>query len=126
MRKTVFFLLLLPLLAMAKGPAIKFLEKSHEFGNIPEKGDAAQTEFRFINTGDSPLVILSAKASCGCTKPSFPDAPIAPGDTASVTVRYEPDGHPGEFNKTITVRSNASNGSTTRLKIKGCVIPPHP
>lgn len=123
MKKLLLLILIVPLLALAKGPQIKFLETSHEFGNVKEKGGKVRTEFRFVNTGDAPLLILNATASCGCTDPSFQDAPIAPGDTSVIKVSYNPDGRPGEFNKTIVVRSNSIKNATTRLKIKGCVIP---
>ena len=125
MKKAVFLLFLISLSSTAQGPAVKFLEKSHEFGNISEKGPAAQTTFRFVNTGDAPLVILYAKTSCGCTKATYPEAPVAPGDTARIDVKFDQTGYAGEFNKTITVRSNATSNATTRLKIKGCVIPTH-
>lgn len=80
-------------------------------------------DFVFENTGDSPLVILSAKASCGCTKPTFPEQPVGPGKKGVIKVTYNPDGRPGEFVKTITVKSNSTKNSSVRLKIKGCVIP---
>lgn len=124
-RTLILSLILLPLFAWAKGPQIKFLENVHEFGNVPEKGGKITATFRFVNTGDAPLLILSATASCGCTSPSFRDAPVEPGDTSVVTVKYNPDGRPGEFIKTIVVKSNSVKNSSTRLKIKGCVLPPN-
>lgn len=123
MKNLFIFFALLPLTIFAKGPQIKFLENTHEFGNVPEKGGKVTAVFRFVNTGDAPLMILSATASCGCTNPSFEDAPVEPGDTARLSVTYNPDGRPGEFSKTIVVRSNSEKNSSTRLKIKGCVLP---
>ena len=123
MKKLLLCLIAVPMLALAKGPQIKFLETQHEFGNVKEKGGKITTAFRFVNTGDAPLVILSASASCGCTDPSFEDAPIAPGDTSRILVTYNPEGRPGEFNKNINVRSNSVKNGMTRLKIKGVVLP---
>lgn len=120
-----FILAVLPLLAFAAGPQIKFLETQHDFGNIKEKGGKVTTTFRFVNVGDAPLVILSASAACGCTDPSFEDAPVAPGDTSQITVTFNPKGKPGELNKTINIKSNSAKNSTSRLKIKGVVIPDH-
>ena len=125
MRKLLVAMLLFPLFVFAKGPQIKFLNSVHEFGNIKEKGGIVSTSFKFVNTGDAPLVILNATANCGCTKPTFPDAPVAPGDTAAIAVTFDPDGKAGEVNKTIKVTSNSVKGSVARLKIKGAVIPPN-
>ena len=123
MKKLLVLLFFLPLLAFAKGPEIKFERTTHDFGNVKEKGGRVTTTFTFTNTGDQPLVILSCKVACGCTKPSFPDAPVQPGEKGQITITYNPDGRPGEFDKKITVKSNAKGQSTVTLKIKGCVIP---
>ena len=39
-----------------------------------------ETEFKFTNTGEGPLIISSAQGSCGCTVPEYPNAPVAPGE----------------------------------------------
>ncbi len=109
--------------AFCAGPILRFIETSHDFGNIKEAAGAVSHEFRFTNTGDAPLVILSATTSCGCTKPTFPKEPVEPGDTAVVRITYNPAGRPGEFDKNITVKSNSAKGAKARLKISGVVIP---
>ena len=65
---------------------------------------------------------LRAQASCGCTVPSYPEHPIAPGDTAEMKVEYRTRHRPGEFSKYIFVYSNTKPDRTT-LQIKGVVIP---
>jgi len=75
--------------------------------------------FKFKNTGDKPLVIEQAVASCGCTIPTYTQAPIAPGKSGEIKVVYNGKGKSaGEFKKVITVRSNASN-ELVRLYIMG-------
>lgn len=108
---------------VAQGPAIEFVTTSHDFGNIREKGDPVTCEFEFTNTGDEPLVIISANASCGCTRPEFPKKPIKPGKTGKITVTYLPAGRPGEFAKTVKVRTNAKRPKSVSLKINGVVLP---
>ena len=44
----------------------------HDFGTIPEMGGNVQTTFKFTNTGGSPLLIVDARGSCGCTVPTYP------------------------------------------------------
>lgn len=80
-------------------------------------------EFPFVNDGDTPLVIISATASCGCTQPKYPTEPIKPGKKGVIKVTYLPQGRPGEFDKLIKVRTNAKNGKKVSLKITGVVVP---
>lgn len=104
-----------------KGPAIVFAEKQYNFGFVPEKGGPVSHTFEFTNKGDAPLVIISATASCGCTRPTYPTEPIAPGKKGKIKVTYLPDGRPGEFNKVIKVRTNAKDSKKISLQINGTV-----
>lgn len=107
-----------------KGPAsVAFVEKSHDFGNIKENGGPVSYEFVFTNEGESPLVIVSAMASCGCTMPRYPKAPIASGKTEKIRVTYLPKGRPGEFNKSVKVRTNDPKNKKVTLRISGVVVP---
>ncbi len=100
---------------------VAFAETTHEFGTIDE-GDVVEHTFTFTNTGDTPLIIQDAKASCGCTVPRKPEAPVAPGKTSEIQVRFNSQGKPGMQNKTITVTAN-TDPPTTRLFIKADVTP---
>lgn len=102
---------------------IEFVKKSHDFGNIDEKGGPVRCEFEFTNTGDAPLAIISATASCGCTRPVYPKEPVKPGKKGVVKVTFLPDGHPGEFSKDVKLRTNAKGQKRVTLKINGVVIP---
>ena len=73
----------------AAQPLAAPLSPNHNFGNIAEKGGRVSCEFKVVNTGDKPLVFISATAACGCTKPKVPKQPVAPGDTAVVVVSYD-------------------------------------
>lgn len=104
------------------GADVTWLETSHDFGSFLEDDGLRSCRFRFVNSGDEPLVIVSARASCGCTTPQFSRAGIAPGDTSSVTVTYDPTGRPGRFSKRVTIESNAVSSPTSKLLIEGTVI----
>lgn len=127
-RKLFLFAILLlmsvVLTSAGKGKAsVHFSEKSWDFGYIKEAKGPVSHEFEFTNTGDVPLVIISASASCGCTRPDYPTAPVKPGKKGKIKVTYNPSGRPGEFVKDIKVRTNAKNGKRVTLKISGVVIP---
>ena len=102
-------------------PKIKFVEETHDFGNIKE-GTQATYEFKFTNTGNAPLILESVQASCGCTTPEWSKDPIAPGQTGKVIATFNSSGRPGTFTKTITVKYNgAVETNTNYLTIKGFV-----
>lgn len=107
---------------MAQNPVIQFERTEHDFGKINEADGRVTTIFKFENQGMSPLVLNNVRASCGCTTPKWTKEPIEPGQSGEITVTYNPNGRPGRFQKTITVTSNASEG-TKKLYIKGEVIP---
>jgi len=105
------------------GATIDFQTRIHDFGQISENDKTASFDFIFVNTGNAPLVIHKAVASCGCTTPVYPKEPIAPGATASIKVTYNTVGRPGAFHKTITVYSNDADAPNIVLVIKGDVAP---
>ena len=103
------------------GANIEFATKVHDFGTVTEEDQTASYNFTFKNTGDAPLVINKAVASCGCTTPVYPKEPIAAGASASIKVTYNTVGRPGAFHKTITVYSNDMNNPNMVLTITGTV-----
>lgn len=103
--------------------AITLDEKTHNFGTISEQGGAVTHSFRFTNTGTAPLVIISATASCGCTRPTYPQKPIAPGKSGVIKVTYLPQGRPGVFDKKIKVRTSDPRQRKLTLTITGTVVP---
>lgn len=126
--KHIILTLFVMLAALAAAAASKgkaealFKEKTYSFGEIPEKGGKVTHEFEFVNSGDSNLLIVDATAECGCTRPEYPQAPVAPGKKGVIKVTYNPLGRPGSFDKSVTVKTNG-NPRKIRLKIKGYVKP---
>ena len=92
----------------------------HDFGSV-EFGSIASCEFVITNTGTKPLNITSCKGSCGCTVPSSPKEPIAPGAKGVIGVKYDTN-RVGPFTKTVTILSNAAGQPTKVLTIKGNVV----
>ncbi len=111
-------------LAALAGAEATFKEKHHNFGNIHEERQFVTHIFEVENTGDKPLLIIEAVASCGCTKPEFDTKPIKPGKKGKVKVTYSTVGRPGAFSKTVRVKTNAEGKTkVTTLLIEGTVIP---
>lgn len=98
--------------------SISFANETFDFGTV-KKGEKVEHSYTFTNTGEEPLIISNAKASCGCTVPTWPKEPIAPGETAEIPVIFDAKS-PGNQTKTITVTANTTPPQT-RLTIKGQV-----
>ena len=101
-------------------PKFQFEEENFDFGEVVE-GEIATHEFSFTNVGDQPLVISQVKASCGCTTPHWTREAIPPGGTGTIKAAYNSARRPGNFNKSITIWSNAET-SVQRLVIRGSVV----
>ncbi len=127
--KKLFFLALISVgmsVAHAQaGPKIEFLAKDNtiDYGTVSKATDTGIRTFEFRNTGDAPLIIKNVQSTCGCTVPTKPTEPIAPGKTGKIDVKYNMQ--MGAIRKTITVESNAVNvpDGMVVLKIKGEVVP---
>ena len=105
--------------AKVDGPGIVFESETIDYGTIAHNADGKR-EFVFVNNGNKPLIITNAQGSCGCTVPSYPKEPIAPGAKAVIGVKYATD-RVGAFTKTVTLTTNAAN-PTKVLTIKGTVL----
>ena len=106
-------------IAMMAQAQIKFDKTSHDCGKFSESDPIVKCTFTFTNTGDKPLFINQAVASCGCTVPTYTKTPVQPGEKGTINVTYNGTGKfPGHFRKTITIRSNAKT-EMVRLTIEG-------
>ena len=101
-----------------KAPKIEFQTLDIDFGTIKQGSDPFRT-VKFTNSGKTPLIITTCQGSCGCTVPTCPTEPTMPGEKGEMQVRYDTN-RLGAFTKTVTVMSNAGNGTIT-LKIHGTV-----
>lgn len=86
--------------------SLKFDKAVHDFGDVKADTDV-YTQFTVTNTGNRPLIIENVSASCGCTTPKKPEAPIPPGESDVIEVKFH--SKPGQLNevkKTVTVKAN--------------------
>ncbi|MBA3682005.1 MAG: DUF1573 domain-containing protein [Bacteroidetes bacterium] len=103
-------------------PDIKFENETLDYGVIEFDANGIR-EFKFTNTGKTPLTITSVTGECGCTattidgKPGWPQEPILPGKSGVIKVKYDTK-REGRFEKNVTVASNAKF-ATKKIRIKG-------
>jgi hypothetical protein len=98
--------------AKATQTTMEILPARHDFGVIPKEKPVSKT-FIIKNTGDNPLVINDAKASCGCTVPKRPEEPIMPGETGELEVTFtsKPNQAGQTISKNVTVTANIEGAS---------------
>jgi len=121
-----FSLVVLALFAFEIGTAQELtLDKEvHDYGTM-KQGANGECVFTVKNTGTAPLIISNCKGSCGCTVPQCDKAPIPPGGTQKIKVKYDTK-RVGPINKSVTITSNATNTPTKMIRIKGNILAQEP
>lgn len=104
-----------------EGAGMVFENEIIDYGTIAHNADGNR-QFVFTNNGNKPLIITNTQGSCGCTVPTTPKEPVAPGAKGIIGVKYATD-RVGPFTKTVTVTSNAVGQPTKTLTIKGTILP---
>jgi hypothetical protein len=105
-----------------EAPVITFDSTTYWFDTVYQ-GSNVDHEFRFRNTGKTPLIISSVTGSSGSIVPYYPKEPIAPGQSSFIRVVYNTTSKMGPQSKTVTVISNASEPVLV-LQLKGIVVVP--
>ncbi|MCB0578942.1 MAG: DUF1573 domain-containing protein [Phaeodactylibacter sp.] len=100
---------------------IAFEDETFDFGEVDE-GAVVEHVFQFVNTGKAPLLISSARSTCGCTVPEWPKEPVAPGATGNITVKFNTQGKKNQQTKPVTIVAN-TYPATTKVFLKGFVHP---
>ena len=103
-------------------PVMKFEKETHDFGKI-QSGDKVTYDFKFTNTGKTPLIITDAVATCGCTKPEWPKVPVQPGQNGAIHVTFNSAGKVGLQDKMITITAN-TNPAQNRVHLIGEIAIP--
>ena len=85
---------------------IRFQSERIDVGVVDGKTNAIQ-DFKFSNAGNVPLVITEAKGNCHCVQAKFPEK-VEPGDSAVISVSFDPTGVTGLFQRTVMVHTNAT------------------
>lgn len=102
-------------------PKLVWLNPVHDFGAFREDIGPVTCRFQAVNVGDEPVIVVDARANCGCTRPIYTRDAVMPGDTLTVSVSYDPSGRPGRFKKQVKVTTNAEPPNSI-LTVSGTVL----
>lgn len=104
-------------------PHMAFDSTTLDFGRIVQGAQVERT-YRFANDGGSLLIITDVRSTCGCTVgKDWPRQPLAPGDSGTITVRFDSEGRGGRVDKAVTVTAN-TRPPTQVLHLTGEVVAP--
>jgi Protein of unknown function (DUF1573) len=106
-------------------PAIEIESSDFDFGEIAY-GDIFTHDFKVKNMGDAELKITRIATSCACTSAKIDKDILAPGEEATLSVRYESgmmsgDHAKGEQERIIYVKSSDPVHPQVEATIKGYV-----
>jgi hypothetical protein len=101
---------------------VRWIDSVENLG-VLTKGENKEISFRFVNTGDKPLFIISANPGCGCTVADYPKEPIQPGEEGTIKAGYDTKNqHVGAFHKSISVVTNTLGNASHNLVFTGEII----
>ena len=94
------------------------------FGRIDEQGGAWECRVAWQNQGDKPLVVMRTSSSCSCLKVEAERNAVKPSEKGYITLRYYPQGHPGEVSQRVMIYTNLSDKQPTAIiTVSGVVTP---
>ena len=80
--------------------------------------DGVQTfAYPFENVGGDTLKIARLVTTCSCAAATCPKMTLAPGETSEISVRYNPKGHPGRFERKVFVYAEGEDSPAAVLKL---------
>lgn len=73
--------------------------------------------YPFSNVGSDTLEIKRLVSTCSCATARFSRRTVAPGESGEIIVRYNPEGHPGRFERKVFVYTQEGNDPSAVLRL---------
>ena len=103
------------------GPRLQVEPREWNFGQA-WTGDPCSVEVQLKNVGDEPLKILDIKSSCGCTTAEPRKRELAPGESDTITIRYDTKTKKTDVKETITLTTNDTVEPSVKIRVIGKVL----
>jgi hypothetical protein len=100
---------------------VSWLERRIDLGEIPQ-GVAVMREYHLKNISKDTLLLQTVKSGCHCTTVKWKEAPIAPGESATIQATFDAEKE-GPFYKIITVTTNFDPNTPVAFTLTGTVLP---
>lgn len=98
--------------------SLKFKAESIVADEMTEDGGIKSFTYTFRNIGSDTLRLDRLVTSCSCAVATYNQKSIAPGTEGEITVKYNPKGHPGRFERKIFVYTGGYKNPAAILRLK--------
>lgn len=96
-----------------------------DFGAIPAEGGPVSREITVTNSGEDPLKLNRLSTSCGCTTAEMDMTEMAPGETRTITITFDPQVHPdlrGSIVRVVYLQTSDPDSPEIEIDVEGSVI----
>lgn len=83
-----------------------------------ESDDPKVFKYPFTNIGPEKLEVKRLVSNCSCASAICHKKQVEPGESAVITVTYNPEGHPGKFERRVFVYTQDGNSPAAILKLE--------
>ena len=97
---------------------LKFKAGSIVADDMTEDGGVRNFTYTFKNIGTDTVRIDRLVTSCSCAVATYTQKSVAPGKEGDITVKYNPKGHPGRFERKIFVYTGGYKSPSAILRLK--------
>ena len=109
--------------AAESGAVISFEKTVYNFGKITPGSNDNLWQFKFKNTGSSPLKITNVESRCKCTPYALEKKIYAPGEEGVLKGEYHAPSKKSSVSQSVYVFSNDKNKPKIKLSIRGKIVP---
>lgn len=114
----VMLILLAANAAAQSGPRLEVGRREWNFGKL-WYGDVCSVDVELRNVGNEPLRIANIRSSCGCTTAEPRKRLLEPGESDSITIRYDTTTKKNNVKETITLETNDAIEPELKIQILG-------
>lgn len=100
---------------------VQWIDSLKDFGSVKD-GEKVDISFRFVNTGEFPLIVQSVAPSCGCTVPEYTEEPVLPGKEGFIKAVFNSANQHATVHKTINVAMNTKPSTLHTIAFMGNVV----
>ena len=97
--------------------ALAFDKRLVEVSDMTEDDPPRTFRFEMKNIGEAPVSIHRLNTTCSCVTAAVGKKMLQPGESATLTARYDPKGHPGKFERKIFVYTGPGNDPAAVLRL---------
>jgi hypothetical protein len=108
-------------------PQIAVAENNLELGDVVN-GEVVTREVLVQNNGQTDLVIEGVTTSCGCTHAAVEPMTIRPGDSGTLSIRFDSGAHGSELSgqliRQVFITSNDPQRPEIVIELAANILPP--